>query len=524
MNEPLNAEDPFALPSVVPVESTDHLPDGISEQDVLAVLPAEVEQPNFVLEWLKGGHPFLAWLLIACLVIGIPILRNWRTSEDPAGPENHLRLVVFTMQAKVMVGLHSLLRDPSVVQQASTMDVGSIDQRLGYVALVGELAGPKAAQDKLAALNSKILGSGYGILPRDAMAIETLQRLYTNYQEGVFDDPAIDESQRENLRTMLGWVGELALAPPGGPNEATRQDLLHSAQVVCFVFGSAFVVGVILGIAGVVGLMILCFYMFSSPGRSGVRAGEGSGGIYAETFALWMFIFLFFGIASQFIHVEGAEMLVAGLVNFSTLIVLVWPVLRGIPWRQVREDVGLIGGRRPILEPFLGPVGYVISLPLLCVGVLLMLGMIRLQGLFAVNWTALLPMADEFSPTSFPAHPIVEHLARPGLSGKLQILFLGSVVAPIVEEIMFRGVLYRHLRNATGAWSFFWSCLFSGLLVSFVFAVIHPQGILAVPALMALAMGFTLMRQWRGSLSSCIVAHGLNNALVMSLAAFLFAS
>ncbi len=87
---------------------------------------------------------------------------------------------------------------------------------------------------------------------------------------------------------------------------------------------------------------------------------------------------------------------------------------------------------------------------------------------------------------------------------------------------MFRGVLYRHMRESTCRWPLLLSFATSALVVSFVFAVIHPQGLVAVPALMSLAIGFTIMREWRGSLISCMIAHGLNNALVMSLAAFVF--
>ena len=94
---------------------------------------------------------------------------------------------------------------------------------------------------------------------------------------------------------------------------------------------------------------------------------------------------------------------------------------------------------------------------------------------------------------------------------------------PIVEETMFRGVLYRHLRRSRPRrWPFFLSFLASAFVVSFVFAIIHPQGIVAVPLLMSLALGFCMMREWRCSLLSCMIAHGLNNALVISLVTFVF--
>jgi membrane protease YdiL (CAAX protease family) len=35
-----------------------------------------------------------------------------------------------------------------------------------------------------------------------------------------------------------------------------------------------------------------------------------------------------------------------------------------------------------------------------------------------------------------------------------------------------------------------------------------------MPALMGLAMAFTLAREWRGTLLPAMIAHGLNNGLV----------
>ena len=52
---------------------------------------------------------------------------------------------------------------------------------------------------------------------------------------------------------------------------------------------------------------------------------------------------------------------------------------------------------------------------------------------------------------------------------------------------------------------------------TFLFAAIHPQGWVAIPALMGLACGMTLIREWRGTLIPSMVIHALSNALVMSM-------
>jgi membrane protease YdiL (CAAX protease family) len=51
--------------------------------------------------------------------------------------------------------------------------------------------------------------------------------------------------------------------------------------------------------------------------------------------------------------------------------------------------------------------------------------------------------------------------------------------------------------------------------MSLIFAAIHPQGWVAIPALMSLSCGFTLVREWRGTLLPGMVAHGLHNGLLL---------
>jgi membrane protease YdiL (CAAX protease family) len=114
-----------------------------------------------------------------------------------------------------------------------------------------------------------------------------------------------------------------------------------------------------------------------------------------------------------------------------------------------------------------------------------------------------------------PIHPIVEFIVHGSATDRLLVFFDACILAPIVEETMFRGVLYRHLRELSQRWAWFWSVVFSGTVVSFIFAAIHPQGLIAIPVLMALAYGFTIAREWRGSLIPSMVGHSFNNTMVI---------
>ena len=98
---------------------------------------------------------------------------------------------------------------------------------------------------------------------------------------------------------------------------------------------------------------------------------------------------------------------------------------------------------------------------------------------------------------------------RPWVGG-IAILFLATVLAPLFEETMFRGFFYRVLRRRQ-------AFLVSGLVSGFLFAMVHPQGWIAIPALASIGFGLAGIREWRDSLIASMTAHALNNGLVISL-------
>lgn len=80
------------------------------------------------------------------------------------------------------------------------------------------------------------------------------------------------------------------------------------------------------------------------------------------------------------------------------------------------------------------------------------------------------------------------------------------IIAPVAEELFFRGFFYGTLRNrmSTG-----WAAVVCGV----VFGAIHvTTGASAVPILIALGIIFCLIRERTGSLYPCIGLHALNNS------------
>lgn len=86
--------------------------------------------------------------------------------------------------------------------------------------------------------------------------------------------------------------------------------------------------------------------------------------------------------------------------------------------------------------------------------------------------------------------------------------FLVCVLAPIAEEILFRGFLFTTLRNKIGVWG---GAVISGALFGAIHIGSAPAG--ALPILALLGMLFCGLYVVTGSLLPCIAAHCLNNAV-----------
>jgi len=124
-------------------------------------------------------------------------------------------------------------------------------------------------------------------------------------------------------------------------------------------------------------------------------------------------------------------------------------------------------------------------------------------------------LVERFSNRGPTEHPMVPILATaPGWQTKLLLVAVACVVVPVLEETLFRGVLYRALRRH---WSFTPAAIASGL----VFSVSHLNPTAMIPYLL-LGILFAYLYERSGSLLAPAVAHGAFNAytLVVVLAIF----
>jgi membrane protease YdiL (CAAX protease family) len=458
----------------------------------------------------------LAWAIIIPIVAFLVYRVNFQPQEQEADTEHSdaKSLIVLRMQGMYLVGAYNWTgrKDAQYLKIAMSLNVGPPAQRLCAVVLLGELGDAAEAQMELRDLTEQWRLEKTVLKDQQLRALHILERLYSVFEQKRFDAPSLDDADRQVLIEELGWFGELALAPPETARTADRAAALAPAYRTVVVLVSGILVFGALFFAGSIGLLALPICALLGYVRGGLRDNVPRSGVYAETFALWLLFFLGMSwlggwVAHQF-DVRSWRLLLSGAGMLLSLWVLVWPVVRGIPWHQVKQDIGWTSGRAGAAEPLFGLGTFVLSIPLLVVGLIATLLLMALSQ-------ALHPSDPS---TEQPGHPVFELLQNANWWEVAQAFFAASIVAPIVEETMFRGVLYRQLRSATAGGGFVLSFLASMVVVSFLFAVIHPQGWVATPALMAIAFALTIAREWRVSLLPGMVHHGIHNGCLLALA------
>ena len=131
---------------------------------------------------------------------------------------------------------------------------------------------------------------------------------------------------------------------------------------------------------------------------------------------------------------------------------------------------------------------------------------------FAVLGTTVLSVAvSQLGPQPEGVKQVTEGIQ--GTARILQTLAVLGLLAPIVEELVFRGLFYGWLAGR-------WSNLVAFVLSSLAFAAAHTE---PLHILLVLPLGFWFgWLRWRtGSLVPTIVAHIINNTIAVAAAAFL---
>lgn len=410
------------------------------------------------------------------------------------------------LTAKLCVGLGQWspdLQEMILSQARSLEDEGRIGQA-AHVVLAAELTGLDEALQELDALRAD--------LPNESSAatratVESLTSVFDRIYRapGAGTAPAsISEDDRALLVTHMGWVGRLApLVKPLADGAPERVALLKPLAMLPTAMMAFIGWGSVCALAGLAGMITLLVLGLQGRLRHGFVAGCGNGAIYAEVFALWIAIFVGGKMLAEEFEWDGLSISL-GLTVGGLVLALCWAMVRGVGWSQMRSDLGLHAGRGVVKECMAGMLTYCMAIPMLVVALMVTMVLMAIQ--------------KQFTPGApGPSHPVQELVASGDWKVILETMIFASIIAPLVEETIFRGALFRHLRDATAKLGTIGSFLTSGLVSSVLFAAIHPQGWVFIPVLSSLALAFCVGREWRGSLLPGMVAHGLNNFVIMTL-------
>jgi membrane protease YdiL (CAAX protease family) len=293
------------------------------------------------------------------------------------------------------------------------------------------------------------------------------------------------------LKKRHGWMAELARAQTLPLDDVARRLVMQQAMQTTMVMLAFGFMGFLAAVCGLV-LFALAILRWRDGRLKFTLCAitRPEAGLLLEGFALYLALFLILPHASRFVFADMPRTF-HYLIAFLALIAgFLWPLWRGMKRESWCVALGLQAGKGILREMAAGILGWLACLPLLVLGIIAASWIVKLTGLS-------------------PEHPITDAFSG-SVAVKISAVLLAVVWAPISEEMMFRGLLFPGL-SAWLRW------VLGALGGAFIFAVIHPQGWAAVPAIMALALAFSLLRMWRQSLIAPITAHALNNGILCVL-------
>lgn len=186
---------------------------------------------------------------------------------------------------------------------------------------------------------------------------------------------------------------------------------------------------------------------------------------------------------------ERSMLMWQGLLFHGCCFVLMLAVMRrrGVNWRQ-GFGVGLDGCLR-----------HVVWGGLILVGIMPLIISCNLMAQVVMEWWGMAPQIQDVTRIIFGAS---------GRGMRMYFVLLAVVIAPVVEEMLFRGMLLPAIARITGVRT---ALVVVALLFSLVHGLYMPAGII----FFILSIAFSLAYIYRGSLVTPVVMHALFNGMTM---------
>jgi membrane protease YdiL (CAAX protease family) len=319
---------------------------------------------------------------------------------------------------------------------------------------------------------------------------------------------ALPMAERERFVERHGYFGELALSKGKPATDAMREKVAGGGAKLVAIFVVIGLVVVFAFFAAITCFIIACVKLGQRGLQRRFLPPMPGGSVFIELVAFFAGGFIVYKLAGDvlsglFTNTQ-TYLLVVLLLQWVLALIVFYPLLRGVSFAELRRRIGWTSGQGVWKEIGAGIFGYFAFLPIFFLAVVV-------AWLLMALWTLI--RGGDAGPA--PSTAVGDLIG--GASG-ITIIVLFSLVtiwAPLVEESVMRGALYRHLRSRVGMF-------LAAAISAACFGLMHGYPFLLLLPVTMLGFGFALMREWRGSLIAPIVAHFMHNATVFTILLLLF--
>lgn len=413
----------------------------------------------------------------------------------------------FTLNAKLVTKMYVVLKDdfkapasdlgelPKSVKQAATNDADHVRAAM----VLANLEGDNAALEYLGQqkFDDKEPFAADAVLLAGSLAPE--------------NPTPLTDAQRDALRKRYGWFAEVFFTRDASPSDPARAKLVGGGGRLIAGLALAGAALVVAFIGGITAMVVMLARISNGQVRRRFVPPTPGGSVFIETAAVFVGAFLLFhlavGAVAAFYQAKynaPPEWLKSATLAGQWVLVVVpfWPLARGMKFGEWRRAIGWHAGRGFWREVGAGVFGYFASLPLLGLAMVVTFMLVILQGV--------IEQAIFHKKPEPPSNPIADLVTGGSAVQVVLIYVLATLWAPLVEESIFRGALFRQMRGRLH-----W--LLAAVLSGLCFGVMHGySGVLLIPVI-TIGFCFAMIREWRGSLIPTATAHFLHNATVLGI-------
>ncbi len=452
------------------------------------------------------------FLSLFVVLLGLTIVSSWqkspapKTLPDPSQTidfRTDLEIKLFTIQTQLVIGaLRYIEANPTEIADSpeEVKEVSAQAREMFRSILRAE--SPLNKSDNASAqalLIRKIIAAKYFGL--SDVVTELRGKLSQNNDpkknEILTKDTPLSEAEATVAVNSWGWFGKLYVVALAKDTKETLSALESSLyEEANYTFMKVFValfIFIILAVISFLSALILGIQLIRGKFHFRFQQVPGVSPYGLEIFCLYLLGMLIASVGLRFVAVRNPSVdpLLVNLVGIVSLSLLVlWPKFFKVQWVEIKKMLGITCGG---IRWFFGNAGTAV---------------ISYLALWTIIFIVIVPYSLALEALGVDlnqgAHPVVPMLLSADNKTVFLILVLGVVVAPFVEELMFRGALYSWLRDHFGAG-------FSIFASAVIFAAVHPQGPIGVVPLTIVGMMLAFLREWRNSLIAPMLAHALVN-------------